>query len=523
MSKRFFGSSASLYVALGIWPISAFAQPASQPLTAIDWLSNSVVTPAAMAPARPPLAEPPISAGVSTEIISATSLDGPNPNALGLIAPSRSGLPMTLWGDTPEPELAQLLRREQIDALPAIRALMQELLLAELNPPVVTAPGAAGQLFLARIDRLLDLGDLEPALELLNQANATDPEIFRRRFDVALLLGAEDSACAAMEDTLNVAPTLAARIFCLARRGDWEAAALSLSNGEALAEIDPETSDLMAYFLDPELTDINGDLPVPSRVTPLSFRMMEAIGQPLPTSNLPVAFAHADLRDTSGWKARLEAAERLTRLGALDPNQLLGLYTERRAAASGGVWDRVAAVTRLDVAISRGDASAVALSLPNAYAELETIELEPALAALYAVPLSQMRLPHDAKSLAFRMGLLTPDYETIARAHQPIDATERLLQAIAAGNTKTIPAQDQLGLALKQVFDQPPNTAPPAYAPLLPDQFGAAILHAMQDVTEGAKGDYRRMVSGLRLLRVAGLESTARRTALEMMILERRG
>ena len=55
-----------------------------------------------------------------------------------------------------------------------------------------------------------------------------------------------------------------------------------------------------------------------------------------------VAFAQADMRDNTGWKAQLEAAERLARNGVLDPNQLLGLYTEEKAAASGGVWDRVA-------------------------------------------------------------------------------------------------------------------------------------------------------------------------------------
>ena len=36
-------------------------------------------------------------------------------------------------------------------------------------------------------------------------------------------------------------------------------------------------------------------------------------------------------------------------------------------------------------------------------------------------------------------------------------------------------------------------------------------------------GDYRRVVAGLSLLRMAGLESVARRTALELVILERRG
>jgi hypothetical protein len=42
-------------------------------------------------------------------------------------------------------------------------------------------------------------------------------------------------------------------------------------------------------------------------------------------------------------------------------------------------------------------------------------------------------------------------------------------------------------------------------------------------VTEGAKGDYPRLEAGLALLRLAGLEGVARRTALELLVLERRG
>ena len=47
---------------------------------------------------------------------------------------------------------------------------------------------------------------------------------------------------------------------------------------------------------------------------------LEAIGTPLPTAPLPLAFAHSDLRHTAGWKARIEAAERLVRTGAVSAN-----------------------------------------------------------------------------------------------------------------------------------------------------------------------------------------------------------
>src|SRR5690606_17548745 len=152
-----------------------------------------------------------------------------------------------------------------------------------------------------------------------------------------------------------------------ARGGDWNAAALSLRTGETLGYIPADMVPLLERFLDPELADGAPDLPVPARPSPLDLRLMEAIGEPLQTSTLPLAFAHADLTSNAGWKTRLEAAERLSRTGAIEPNLLLGLYTEREAAASGGVWERVRAIQALDRAITASDRAAVARALPVAW------------------------------------------------------------------------------------------------------------------------------------------------------------
>ena len=81
---------------------------------------------------------------------------------------------------------------EKPDALPAVRGLLYTLLLAEFSPPKDSDPQNA--LFLARIDKLLDLGALEPALALLEMLEKPDPESFRRWFDVSLLVGEEERA-----------------------------------------------------------------------------------------------------------------------------------------------------------------------------------------------------------------------------------------------------------------------------------------------------------------------------------------
>ena len=52
---------------------------------------------------------------------------------------------------------------------------------------------------------------------------------------------------------------------------------------------------------------------------------------------------------------------------------------------------------------------------------------------------------------------------------------------------------------------------------------GEVILAAMQRIEQGLGGELVKVTEGLSVLRKLGLEDVARRTALELMLLERRG
>jgi hypothetical protein len=242
-----------------------------------------------------------------------------------------------------------------------------------------------------------------------------------------------------------------------------------------------------------------------------------------------VAFAQADLRANTGWKSRIEAAERLARMGSVEANQLLGLYTEQDPAASGGVWDRVAAIRALDKAISANDPAAVATALPAAWDRMAEIGLEANLGSMFGPALEKMPLSGDAASIAFNLGMLSEDYETIARNHSSSSLREAFLMALARGDTAAVEAPDAVATAIKTAFDTPISvnsvtTAPEPYAAELEEnRLGEALLMAIDDVAEGARGDTRRLAQGLQLLRHVGLESTARRAGLEVMVMQARG
>jgi hypothetical protein len=515
--------SAGLFILiLGAAPVAG--QDGGGPLSAIDWLSQSVATPATQDSGGIAVAidEPPVTGqgGALPEPVATTALDGPSPDAVGLIPPAVSGLPRDLWGAGLTREVAERLVGHTDDALPALRQLFLTILLAELTAPVDAA--GRGDLLQVRIDKLLALGALEQAAALIQAAGADTPEMFRRAFDVALLTGAEDRACEAMAKAPHLAPTVPARIFCLARSGDWDTAALTLHTSEALGQITADQATLLARFLDPDLFEGDAVPPAPNPVTPLDWKIYEAIGEPLPTEGLPVAFSYAEIGPKAGWKAQIEAAERLTRGGTIPPNVILGLYTERQPAASGGVWDRAAAFQKFEAALTSGDVGRIAQALPPVWEKMQEAELEVPFAVLFGKALIDLPLTDAAAGIAFRIGLLSPYRELAARDHTPVDAEEAFLAGLATGDLTGLVPPDSLGRAIAAAFRSPaPSTE--AQTLLEGNRTGEAIVIAIENIGRGVQGDLRGVTEGLSLLLATGLDSVAQRTALELMILERRG
>lgn len=507
------------------------------PLSAIDWLRDN---PGSLTPGAYPVT-PPLTEAAQPNGISVRPLDALRPEAVGLFPAARVGLPATLWGPTPSAQLAELIVQLPADMLPALRDLSHRLLLAEFNAPLPAGtPGnapalattdevrAAPDFLLARIDKLIDFGALDQAAVLLDSLGSEQPVLRLRRFDIGLLLGDEDRTCAGV---LQPEPPIgddAALIFCLSRARNWEAAVALLDEATEAGRLSPYDADLLHKFLhdNESLPGASTLLPPPPGVPdPLTWRLREATGESEATLTMPVAFAHSDLRGLNGWRSQIESAERLTRAGALSPNRLLGLYTERRAAASGGIWERVSAIQRLDAAIHDGDAEAAGAALIAAWPLIQAGELEVGMSELFAQPLQQLALTGEARSIAFRMGLLSTDYETVALALDAQAGSEaRFLAAIARGMDPaemqgTMPGE--LARAVAVAFAPEPPLPEGMAERLSQGRLGEEILRILNQL--GGPGDPRTLTEGLAALRALGLEDIARRTALESLLLERNG
>ncbi|SNR59105.1 hypothetical protein [Puniceibacterium sediminis] len=506
---------------------------AQTPLSAIDWLEAQTAVPQTLGPqlnrpqiampARPipalPLTEAPTASSITIPEVEVQPLGAPNPEAVGLLPMQVTGLPLSLWKTSDVPTLIELIAAVD-PAVPALSALLHTLLLAEADAPLSSRRGAP--LLAARLGRLMAQGVVEPAEALIERAGATTPELFQIWFDLSLLTGHENTPCETLADSPSLSTDLATRVFCTARTGDWIVAATVLDTGEALGTISDRDADLLARFLDPDLAESFTPINPPARPSPLEFRLFQAIGEPLATAPLPRAFATVDLSGDTGWKAQLDAAERLARVGAISENRMLGIYTHRKPAASGGIWDRVKALQEFDSAITGDDASSIGRALEAVWPQMRSAGLLVPFANLYGARLLTYPLSGRALDLARKAALLSPEYESaVATIGTPTDELA-FLGAIARGDAPaTIPDQPQ-HQAIAAAFDK---ALPPAALQTQLDEgrLGEVILRAIALFASGADGNTDDLTDALATLRAVGLEDTARRAALELVILTGEG
>lgn len=519
----------SIYKALGLSATllgagAVHAQESGAPLSAIDWLEQAMTAPLPQPSEQAQTIEPDTTLTVLPdphfEEISTAPLGRTEQETTGLFTAERVGLPRALWGPSPPEEIIAALVSMPADTVPAAARLSLRLLMAEFAPPMQNIPETRGAVLLARVDKLVELGALQQAGQLIAAAPEQSAVLNARAFDIALLLGEEDRACDYMSGQIAAIHSHAAQIFCTARRGNWQAAFRSLQASRSLGLLDDAEAALLTRFLEEE--EREGQVTPPHQITPLGWRIMEALGDPVTTASLPVAYAHADLRGTAGWRSQLDAAERLTRAGVLQPNQLLGLYTQRRAAASGGLWERVRVVQRLDRAVQQGDVTAVDEALTEAWPLFAAVELEAAFAQMYADTLADIPLSGRAAQILWKILLLSQERLDRATALAPDTAQGRFVMALAEGASLPELSSPSMAGAIHAAFED--AALPPQAQDLLESgAVGLVLLGALEHVADGAAGDLHAATLGLQRLNALGLDMIARQIAIELLLLDRRG
>jgi hypothetical protein len=177
------------------------------------------------------------------------------------------------------------------------------------------------------------------------------------------------------------------------------------------------------------------------------------------------------------------------------------------------------AVQRFDIALSTGSAEAVTKTLPKVWEQMRMAGLEVPFAHLFADRLAPLKLAGQAETIAWKIELLGPDYE--AFSHHPPDNSRdnTFLAALAQGDPGRADAPDDLSRAVARGFS--PEAKPPQDLAEAIDsgRLGEVILRCILSFDRGAHGNPTELTDSLATLRAVGLDDTARRAALQLLLI----
>ena len=320
----------------------------NQPMSAIDWLREKINDPPVF------YTFPTEKNGMSEEShieIQVDQLPGVSKNSIGIFGGIRLGLPINVWSGESETLIANEIEKIPPSNLFRLNRFLKKVLLVEADPPITNLREKfSGKLFLrARISKLIRMGALDDAEELLKSANPSkDPILLDLWAEVSFLTERLDDFCNTVLKIHNKEMFPAYRVICLARSGDWSAAALTLATYSSMEKIETNLEILLINYLDheAELEIKNKELCL--KHIPVLVYLCNFSGIKSYENTLPIEFLYNDLSRSKSLRARINASEELVRSGALDPNILFTNYKIKQASTSGGVWARVRLVQELD-------------------------------------------------------------------------------------------------------------------------------------------------------------------------------
>lgn len=260
--------------------------------------------------------------------VEETFLDDTNVNGLGLVAIEKTNFPDNLWSNSSERVLTKKINEVPDLSLATTNKIFKRLLLVE-SPPPLNAIGIENMgysFLLSRIDKLINLGAIEEAEEILNYIKKPSIELMKRKIHVALINGRLNKTCDLADKYPNFEGMLQFRIICLVRKNDWQAAALVFTAGSSLQRFSEIEKELLLNFLDPEFNyDYSYKFGIED-LSPVVFYLLHGKKAIKASNRLPYKYAYAFSRPGIAQSVRIRSMEQLASKYVINSNTLFGFY-----------------------------------------------------------------------------------------------------------------------------------------------------------------------------------------------------
>ena len=480
---------------------------AQSPLSAIDWLSqeNSKFQRSILEIKNVDVEK--------TNDIQVSTLNSDEYESVGLLPIYVTGIPTTIWRNSSFDDLEYSFKIMPTFSYSPIQELVYSLLLAEARPPLNEPSRYA---FLeVRLEKLVNYGAVDPAIALIERASPVPERMISLLFNISLLSNNNFPICDPVFQNTEIKDLQAELIYCYARKGDWLTAHLILKTEEILGDLTALEISLLDRYLEVDFNvDFNALLPPPESITPLEYRLYEAIGEPIPGEYLPIQYSQSDLSGENGWRAQVIAAERLSSTGAIPENQILGIYTNHSPGVSGGMWDRVKVVNDLDAALDGKENFEEYFQ--DAWKVFKQTNQLTVFAKLFGLRVFEKNLSPKSKNIAANLLLLTNNFKLTEAYWDPSD----IRFGLTTGDFSQVKVSDETEKIILQIFTEPSM-------PFLVEQklnqgkLGEVILNALLQFEMGIEGNLKDLSESLSTLNLIGLETTARRAALTHLVLRK--
>ncbi len=480
---------------------------AQSPLSAIDWLSKE------NSKFKSSISEVKNIDVKKTNDIQVSTLNSNEYQSIGLLPIYVTGIPSTIWRNSSFDDLEYSFKTLPTFSYSPIQELMYSLLLAEARPPL-NEPSRYAFLEI-RLEKLLDYGAVDPAIALIERASPVPEKMISLLFDISLLSSNNLPICEPVLQNTKNRDLQAELIYCYARKGDWLTAHLILKTEEVLGELSPQEVSLLDRYLEVDFNvDLHALLPPPETITPLEYRLYEAIGEPISAEYLPIQYSQSDLSGENGWRAQVIAAERLSSTGAIPENQILGIYTSRSSGVSGGIWERVKVVNDLDTAlVAREDFEQYFQDAWKVFKQANQLTL---FAKLFGLRVFDENISPKSKEIAANLLLLTNNFAITDSYWDPSD----IRFGLTTGDFSKVNVSDETEKIILQIFTEP--SMPFLFEQKLNQgKLGEVILNALLQFEMGIEGNLKDLSESLSTLNLIGLETTARRAALTHLVLRK--
>ncbi len=251
-----------------------------------------------------------------------------NLNGIGLISIERTVFPDNLWSNSSEKVLAERLNQMPELSLATTNKIFKRLLVVDAQPPLnsIGIKNMGYSFLISRIDKLIQIGALDEAEEILNYLKNPPINFMKRKIEVALINGRLTKTCNLAERYPNFTGMLQFKIICLVQKNDWQAAALAFTVGSSLNLLNEKEKNIFLNFLDPEIqADFFHSVSIED-LSPTSFYLLYGKNKIIVPDKFPHKYAYAFSRSDISPELRIRSMETLASKYIINSNTLFDLY-----------------------------------------------------------------------------------------------------------------------------------------------------------------------------------------------------